>query len=74
MLLKFYALPSLYRQGNFVKVGLYENDIATLMYYYRPKISDLIETLRKYLAESDIAELQGIVSEIEHRLKRFRED
>lgn len=31
--LKLYALPSIYRQGDFVRVGLYENDIATLMLY-----------------------------------------
>jgi hypothetical protein len=31
LLLKLYALPSLYRQGSFARVGLYENDIATLM-------------------------------------------
>ena len=29
LLLKLYALPSLYRQGNFSRVGIYENDIAT---------------------------------------------
>jgi hypothetical protein len=28
LLLKLYALPSLYRQGNFVRVGLYENDMS----------------------------------------------
>jgi hypothetical protein len=34
LLLKLYALPSLYRQGNFARVGIYENDIATLLNYY----------------------------------------
>ena len=38
LLLKLYALPSLYRQGNFARVGLYENDIATLMHDYRRRI------------------------------------
>ena len=32
ILLKLYALPSLYRQGNFTRVGLYENDVATLLH------------------------------------------
>lgn len=32
LLLKLYALPSLDRQGNFARIGLYENDIATLIY------------------------------------------
>ena len=34
LLLKLNALPSLYRQGNFGRVGIYENDIATLFHYY----------------------------------------
>jgi hypothetical protein len=34
LLLKLYALPSLYREGNFARVGL--KTIATLLYYYQP--------------------------------------
>jgi hypothetical protein len=34
LLLKLYALPSLYREGNFARVGLYENDVATLLSYF----------------------------------------
>lgn len=52
LLLKLYALPSLYRQGDFVKVGLYENDIATLMYYYRPAVTPLLEKLKRHLGEA----------------------
>ena len=44
LLLKLYALPSLYRQGNFARVGIYENDIATLLHYYQPDISSLLST------------------------------
>ncbi|MGQ9626413.1 MAG: hypothetical protein ACUVV0_05845 [Anaerolineae bacterium] len=51
---------------------IYENDIATLMHYYRPAIATLIEKLKRYLGEVDIAKLQGIVKEIEQRLERFR--
>lgn len=32
LMLKPYALPSLYRQGNFARVGIYENDVATLLH------------------------------------------
>lgn len=71
LLLKLYALPSLYRQGNFVKVGLYENDIATLLHCYRPAIAPLLKKLKGYLGEGDMAELQEIVKEIEQRLERF---
>jgi len=72
LLLKLYALPALYRQGNFAKVGLYENDVATLMYYYRPAMAPLFETLERMLGEGDVAELREIVKEIEQRLARFR--
>lgn len=71
LLLKLYALPALYRQGNFAKVGLYENDVATLMHYYRPAMAPLFETLERMLGEGDVAELREIVREIEQRLARF---
>lgn len=74
LLLKLYALPSLYRQGSFAKVGLYENDIATLIHYYRPSVATLLEKLTEYLEEGDIAELRKIVREIEQRIERFREN
>lgn len=72
LLLKLYALPSLYRQGNFAKVGLYENDIATLLHDYRPALPPLLDTLAQYLSEGDIAELREIAKEIEQRVDRFR--
>ena len=71
LLLKLYALPSLYRQGNFARVGLYENDIATLMHDYRPDLDPLFEELEPYLSASDIATLRDIVADIRHRIERF---
>lgn len=73
MLLKLYALPPLYRQGSFDKVGLYENDIATLMYHYDSDMESLLETLKAHVGAGDMAELRKIVQEIEQRLGRFRE-
>jgi hypothetical protein len=72
LLLKLYALPPLYRQGNFARVGLYENDVATLMYYYDPAMTPLLETLERYVGEGDMVELRKIVQEIEQRLARFQ--
>ncbi len=72
LLLKLYALPSLYRQGDFAKVGLYENDIATLLYYYRPAVTPVLEKLARHVGEGDMIELRRIVKEIEQRIKRFR--
>ncbi|MEW6716407.1 MAG: hypothetical protein AB1345_02720 [Chloroflexota bacterium] len=72
LLLKLYALPSLHRQGNFARVGIHENDIATLIYYYQPDIDRLLHELHKYVDETDLAELRNIITEIQNRASRFR--
>jgi len=71
LLLKLYALPSLYRLGNFAKVGIYENDVATLMHAYHPAREPLFEELARHLSETDLAELWAIMAEIEQRIARF---
>lgn len=71
LLLKLYALPSLYRQGNFARVGIYENDIATLIYSYQPKLEPLLDELTEYLSDTDVIAVGEIVSEIEQRIDRF---
>src|SRR5258706_7124407 len=63
LLLKLYALPSLYRQGNFARVGLYENDIATLLQAFKPDLRPLFDTLAKHLSETDLASVRGIVTD-----------
>jgi hypothetical protein len=73
MLLKLYDLPSLYRQGNFTRVGLYENDIATLMYAHKPSITPLLTELTRFLDLSDLAQIRQIVDEIQLRISRFEE-
>ena len=72
LLLKLYALPSLYRQGNFSRVGIYENDIATLLHYYQTDVPSLLNELSKYVNENDFAEIKGVVSDIQNRIKRFK--
>jgi hypothetical protein len=74
LLLKLYALPSLYRQGNFARVGIYENDIATLLHDYQPDVSPLLRELSQYVNESDLAEIKGVVSDIQNRIKRFKNE
>ena len=73
LLLKLYALPSLYRQGNFVRVGLYENDLATLMHAYQPDLDALFAVLAQHLSVSDMAALRDIVAEIQQRIARFQQ-
>lgn len=74
LLLKLYALPSLYRQGNFARVGIYENDIATLLHYYTPDVSSLLNELSNYVNRNDFVEIRNIVSDIQNRIKRFKSD
>lgn len=72
ILLKLYALPSLYRQGDFTRVGLYENDVATLMFYHRPTITPLVDELRTYMSGQDMEAIQDIVADIKQRIQRFQ--
>lgn len=71
LLLKLYALPSLYRQGDFTRVNLYEADIAALLRAYRPGIGLLLSELGADLSATDLRSLRQIVGEIEARIERF---
>ncbi len=72
LLLKLYALPSLYRQGSFSRVGIYENDIATLLHDYPVAIKDLQKELSRHLNKSDMFEVQNILIEIQQRIARYQ--
>jgi hypothetical protein len=74
LLLKLYALPSLYRQGNFARVGIYENDVATLLHYYQPDVTVLLIELSKYVNQSDLTEITSIISDIQNRINRFKNE
>lgn len=71
ILLKLYALPSLYRQANFSRVGLYENDIATLLQAHDVSGGQLLGELAPYVNESDLDQISQIVNEIRERISRF---
>ncbi len=71
LLLKLYALPSLYRQGNFARVGLYENDIATLLQAYQPETEPLLAELSHQVNAADMAEIRMILADVEARIRRF---
>jgi len=72
LLLKLFALPSLYRQGSFERVGIYENDIATLIHAFNPNMQSLMEELNEHLNETDMTEARNILIDIEGRIQRFR--
>jgi hypothetical protein len=71
LLLKLYALPSLYRGGDFARVSLYENDIAALVQAYRPAAGPLLEQLAQHLSRTDLAEVECILGDIQRRIERF---
>lgn len=72
LLLKLFALPSLYRQGSFERVGIYENDIAALIHAFNPEMKPLLAELSYHLNETDMTETRNILVEIEGRIRRFR--
>jgi len=72
LLLKLYALPSLYRQGSFSRVGIYENDIAMLLHDYAVDLKGLQKELSRYLNDSDMAEIKNIVVEIQQMIERYK--
>jgi hypothetical protein len=73
LLLKMYALPSLYRQGSFARVGIYENDIATLIQLYQPDLKPLFAELSLHLGATDLKSVREIVDEIQQRIARFQQ-
>ncbi len=72
ILLKLYALPSMYRQGDFVRVGLYENDIATLMFYYTPDMQEILDELTPFVGSQDKSAIQDVIADLERRIARMR--
>jgi len=73
VLLKLYALPSLYRQGLFDRVSVYEADIASLLQRHHPAVAPLLERLEAHLEPGDMHELRVIVRDIEARIARFEQ-
>ena len=73
MLLKLYALPSLYRQGKFDKVSIYETDILLLLLRHDVDLEKLLGIVADYVMESDLVEIKQIVVDIQQRIKRFQQ-
>jgi hypothetical protein len=72
LLLKFYALPSLYRQGDFNRVSIYENDILQLLLSHQSQLPPLLKVLERYLSATDVQEIQSIAADIQDRIARFQ--
>ncbi len=72
IILKFYALPSLYRQGDFDRVSLYENDITQLLLKYSVELETIFNVLTPHLLRSDVQAIQEAASDIQSRIQRFK--
>ena len=71
LLLKLYALPSLYRQGDAQRIALYEGDITMLCQRYRPRVEPLLETVGKFVDPGAMQELRSIMTDIQGRIDRM---
>jgi hypothetical protein len=72
LLLKLYALPSLYRQARFARVEDYEHDVALLLRDFEPAIEPIFDELAGHLSGSDLTEVRDIVAGIQRRIARSR--
>jgi hypothetical protein len=72
LILKLFALPSLYRQGESVRAAIYEADIAGLVATGSAHTESALSALQPYLLSSDIKELRKVIADLERRGSGFR--
>ncbi len=72
IILKLYALPSLYRQGDITRAAIYESDITALLNAHPSPHQDLLSPLADHLTTSDLNEVAKILDEISQKLSRFQ--
>lgn len=73
IVLKLFALPSLYRQMDMDRAAIYEADIKMLLARHKPEVISLFKVLEPYIPQTDLKELQKIVSEEQQRVTRSKD-
>jgi hypothetical protein len=73
IVLKLYALPSLYRQMDLDRAAMYETDITMLIAHHSPKLQPLIALVNQQMEPGDQKELRKIISECGERVKLLRQ-
>lgn len=68
VVLKLFALPSLYRQARFDRVRLYEADLAMLMDARDVDAEAALMELAPHLPDADLSELRRILAELNARI------
>jgi hypothetical protein len=71
IVMKLYALPSLYQQGDGQRIAIYETDILMLCQRHHPSFAPLLEIVRPHVEAGQYGELKKIVTDIEQRLSRM---
>ncbi len=69
--MKLFALPSLYRQGDFGRVTIYEGDIAQLLQGAHIDAESLVAEIKSEILASDVSEMLKLVGELRERITRF---
>ena len=70
MILKLYALPSLYRQFDWDRIYLYEGDLKLLLARHKPQMEPLFKLLEPHLLPTDLIELRKIVCHEQQRIAK----
>ncbi len=70
VLLKLYALPSLYRQFDWDRIYIYESDIKRLLAHYRPELEPLFSILKDHVSAGEVRELRKLIAEEQERWRR----
>ena len=72
ILLKLFALPSLYRQFDFDRIAIYEADVTQLLSRSSQEDAFFLDALSPHILDSDCLEIATILSDIRSRLKRMK--
>lgn len=72
ILMKLFALPSLYRQMDLDRVAIYEADLMQLLFRTGESNEFFLEILRSFMSDSDLRELRAILAELRTKLARVR--
>ncbi|MFM7600639.1 MAG: hypothetical protein ACKO7R_05495 [Pseudanabaena sp.] len=74
IILKLYALPSLYHKEQFDRATLYESDITQLLRKYPVTITEVLKPLKPpVLLDSDLEEVKNIFLDIQSRIDKERD-
>jgi hypothetical protein len=73
IVLKLYALPSLYRQFDMDRVALYENDITMLIARRSPQLEPLFTLVKSHVEIGDVVEIRKVLNECAERAARIRQ-